>query len=145
MFSKKTYGWYYLFFGFYSVLNWSELFFFSLFLDFLNSTDEKRQRAVRKALSSVLYTTESDILVVLALSDPNAIRRFNPAARFWASVAVLQKKGLAHASDTCTRFCLPTNSFERYNSATFKKLNAKQYKFLLPPDVFTEYQTNGIV
>lgn len=63
-----------------------------MILDFLAASDEKRQRAIRKVLATAVSTTHADILVV-TLSDKDAIKKFNTAARFWASVEVLKKIG----------------------------------------------------
>lgn len=121
------------------------IFISSIISEFLDATDAKRQRAIRKVLSDVVQTNFSDILVVLSLNDPDAIKRFNTAARFWACVEVIKIKGINKRSAICDRFCLPTNSFDRYTQMSIGRLDAKRSKYLLPSHLFFAFNKNGIV
>lgn len=113
-------------------------------LAFLDTSDEKRALAVSEILTDWTKTNERDILAVMALSDPAAIKKFNAAARFWACARILQDLGIDQQSTICARFCIPEDSFKRYNQISLKLLWAKKLDYLLPPDIFCYFNQNGI-
>lgn len=97
-----------------------------------------------QTLGNLVRTNALDIGVVLALPDANAIRSFNTAARFWACVYVLKTTGIEEQADVCKRFCLPVDSFKTYTKASLPRLDPGAYNYLLPPDVFTYFNANGV-
>lgn len=115
-----------------------------MILAFLGTSDDKRIKSMSQTLDKLIRTTALDIAAVLALSDHDAIRTFNPAARFWACVHVLKTTGIDEQKAVCERFCLPADSFKNFTRASLPRLDAKALNYFLPADVFNYFKTNGV-